>query len=177
MAEAIVEVVVVQAESLQEPEQIPTVPTCYNDECVICWEDIKSVQEEGQEVVVFPCMHQLCRVCVVGYLQSLLKQGLDITCPLCRTVMLDSKSEKYQEHRLNYYKHCVANQPIEVDQTHQHTRHLYQERQRLQNQMMTRVMAASQRRNTNRCLWSLPCVIILMIMVTLFAVYQGGLLK
>ena len=147
---------------------------CFNDECVICFEDIKSLQDEGNDVVVFKCLHQLCRKCAVEYFKSQLKSGMDITCPVCRSVLMHSWSTQYQAYHHTYYsngtRHVQSNDrdylPIRTQIQLQH--------ERWQGRRAVAVQAP--RITFKRLMLSTPCLIIVLLIFTPLALYQSGAL-
>jgi hypothetical protein len=79
-----------------------TIPTYYNDDCAICYESISSIIANGGSIVTFECNHQLCNTCTFEYAKTVLVSGSDITCPICRHVLLPCVSAKYQQLRRTY---------------------------------------------------------------------------
>ena len=74
----------------------------YNEECVICFENIQTLKEAGKQVEVFSCNHQLCYDCAEMYILDLIKKDVNIHCPLCRNVLCYSNSDVYQQTRASY---------------------------------------------------------------------------
>jgi hypothetical protein len=194
MSSANVETVVVHVDDivsvcLQPPLPIPTIThnqnTYFNEECVICFDSIKSIQEEGQEVVSFECQHLICRSCVVEYLKNQLKNGLDITCPMCRFMLLNSHSASYQQYRLTLYS-TINTQPnddvtISVEERQQQMQehiamqmHYYRERRQ---QQINRHVSVYRRRTLKRILVSTPCLVLMLIVCTIVGLYTTGAFK
>jgi hypothetical protein len=192
MSSANVETVVVHIddvsdERLQPPTNIPTIVndenTYFNDECVICFDNIKAIQEKGEQVVSFECKHQICRVCVMEYIKAQLKQGLDITCPMCRCMLLNSNSVRYQQHRRILYNNNLSqesNHDLNTTSIEQRRRRMnehigiqmqfYNERHRLEAQLV------NQRCWTfKRVVLYMPCIAIAVLVFTLIGLYHRQL--
>ena len=194
MSSANVETVVVHVDDivsvcLQPPSPIPTITpnqnTYFNEECVICFDSIKSIQEEGQEVVSFECQHLICRSCVVEYLKTQLKNGLDITCPMCRFILLNSQSASYQQHRLSLYSNMSQVHNDEVIENVEERRrqmqehidmqmHYYRERRQQQINMHISVY---RHRTLKRILMSTPCLVLVLIVCTIIGLHTSGAFK
>lgn len=183
--EVVVRIDNVHTEELQAPAPVLTVHdvkgqdsinrvhtnACFNDECVICLDDIKTLQDEGHDVVVFQCLHQLCRKCAVEYLQTQLVSGADITCPTCRSVLLESCSSQYQTHRRNYYinnNHVQTNDNLPI-----HTQIQIQRERRL-HRRNTGPVVQSPSLTFKRLILSTPCLMMLILIITMVSLYQSG---
>jgi hypothetical protein len=90
-------------EDMRKPEPIPTLANTpdemaiFNDECVICCELLSSKEDKDQKsTIVFPCKHALCYECTLTYFTTLLYNKTDITCPICRTLLVQSESPVYK---------------------------------------------------------------------------------
>ena len=169
--------------TLTPPCSIPTVnviPVAYNDECVICFDEIETKQADGADIVVFDCKHQLCRECVVDYMRNLLKNYQDITCPICRTVWMSARSPSYQEHRRNLMKTLPPSEqtivPIDISQTFNddwQSRYMDFRRQRVRHIQTLRVERLRERERAERIKrWSVyaPAAMIIVIIISIIII-------
>ncbi len=167
--------------NLQCPPQAVISPvvedTFYNSDCAICLESIDDLQKEGQEIVTFHCMHRLCRECTTKHITTQLRKNLDISCPVCRNVLLDAKTLKYVEHRINYFNnihiHTGENQVRNVNAT---TQWRYNQQQlSVMNGMyfQAQFVSATHGRFERTMSW-IPCMFIVAIIIIMLIVYQSG---
>ena len=200
MSSANVETVVVHIddvpeELLQPPVSIPTLTTdddkpCFNDECVICFDNIKTIKEEGHKVVSFQCQHQICHTCVVEYLKNQVKMGLDITCPVCRFMLLKADSASYQQHRINFYNNNIISQDSDnditenVEQTRRQMQNhiaiqmqLYREQAQVNRRRLSSIERRSHHRTLKRLILCIPCLVMVVLVFTLIGLYNSGALK
>jgi hypothetical protein len=191
MSSANVETVVVHIddvpeELLQPPVSIPTLTTdddkpCFNDECVICFDNIKTIKEEGHKVVSFQCQHQICHTCVVEYLKNQVKMGLDITCPVCRFMLLKADSTSYQQHRINFYNNNIISQ--DSDENVEQRRRQMQNHIAIQMQFYREQAQVNRRRSLyrhralKRLILCIPCLVMVVLVFTLIGLYNSGALK
>jgi hypothetical protein len=98
-----------QVKDITIPEPIPTLSDTsdevliYNTECVICCETLSNKENtDHKSTIVFPCKHGLCYECTVTYLTTLLCSKADITCPICRSILLRNESHVYKETYSQY---------------------------------------------------------------------------
>jgi len=182
VVQVVVQVDDVPEELLQEPVNIPTLTTddnpCFNEDCVICFDSINDILQKGNPVVEFQCKHQLCRVCAVEYLTNQLKHGLDITCPICRYMLLSSQSEQFQKSRqsLQHFMNQNPNNdtPEIIEQRRQRVNmDIHERRQRHINQRMS----ANRQRARKQILLSLPCLIIAIAVFAIIGLYHSGAFK
>lgn len=141
------------------------VQTFYNDDCVICFESMSSVLSNGGSVVTFECDHRLCNTCTFEYAKGMLQSGQDITCPICRHVLLPSHSAKYQELRREYVPHQEVHTTITIGPrpTLMHARERY-------------IIINNQRTCQHRCFCVLFVVTVAML-VTSLILYQSGVFQ
>ena len=69
----------------------------FNDDCVICLEPFE--QDENQLEVTLSCGHKFHSDCIQPVIVNLLQQNADITCPVCRTNVMNTTHQAYIEAR------------------------------------------------------------------------------
>jgi len=169
-------------ENLQKPCAIPTADTktvpaesthtekqCFNEECVICFDIIEEVLKGGGEAVQFDCNHQLCYNCAHKYARTLLTAGVDITCPVCRSVLMNSQTEHYKHLQRMY---LIANRFVLMQPNTVSSNTLTQTTATANNNRRTRNQVDICR-NLMACL---PCAIILGLMITIGMLYSNGIM-
>lgn len=149
--------------------QVDVEQPVYNDECVICFDEIQKLKEEGKNIIIFSCNHQLCYECAELYICDSLKNGVDIKCPVCRDVLCDSNTHLYQAARETY----LEMYPLDYEQVHQE-----QIRQIRPPNWIHQTLDIRDHYQTpsNRWLYSIPCTLILF-MVTFMTLIFANIIK
>lgn len=162
---------------------------CFNNECVICLEEFEKLVKEGHSIVSFNCGHRFCRECAKEHMATQLNSGTDISCPICRNVLMSASNEQYQIHRSNYYHNLqiqhtnqyMVNQYMTNDYIEEVRRQqlLYRQRQIASLQQInahTNIpyrTSCTCRRMTSLC----PCLVIFAIALMLIMLFQHGYLS